>query len=321
MSLDNNRLALGEQSPSRMKVYTQEEILEAIRENDEQKRLDAERLAREGESKPKIPGVKPEEPRVIVPIDITDPENYIILEGRNHGSYFYEDSLIAMHRLGLNPEVDKAGKEMNLSLVNTAKEADGTDYIGNINWFNALSLACRLGRSVPTIRQGIDFKEHLEKGIADTKYKVLNGNGKKLDSKILENVYDEMFKARNPWRGEWLDADFKLQEINGQNVLHMLYGHELKNGVLVPSKTEKLESCLMGEDCYIDPSSFNGQGLPTRKKDNSGFYFWYPRSDNNSVARFDARSVRAFLFCIGDPSNRNTSLGVRFVARKMEGIK
>src|SRR3989344_2640751 len=34
---------------------------------------------------------------LVIPMNISDSENYIFLEGRNHGSYSYDDCFVAMH--------------------------------------------------------------------------------------------------------------------------------------------------------------------------------------------------------------------------------
>ncbi|MGV8152663.1 MAG: hypothetical protein ACP5OG_06275, partial [Candidatus Nanoarchaeia archaeon] len=55
-----------------------------------------------------------ETPSPIIHPNISDLENYIILEGRTHGNFSYEDLLVGMHRLGTNPQVIKAGQELGL---------------------------------------------------------------------------------------------------------------------------------------------------------------------------------------------------------------
>jgi hypothetical protein len=63
------------------------------------------------------------------------------------------------------------------------------------------------------------------------------------------------------------------------------------------------------KDRKVDLSSFNKQGLPTKK--GNSFDYWFPRSDNNSVARFGAISGRAGLVCFRNPSDSVGGLGVR----------
>mgnify|MGYP001578564879 CR=1 FL=1 len=124
-------------------------------------------------------------------------------------------------------------------------------------------------------------------------------------------------QVREPWRAEWLDADFKYLDAKGHQVasdkkgtLSINYKHQLKNGVLVPQYGGSLETCLM-EDRKIGLASMNKQGLPT--KEGNDFDYYSPRKDNNSVARFWASSVRAGLYCYGGPAYSYSSLGVRHV--------
>jgi len=134
---------------------------------------------------------------------------------------------------------------------------------------------------------------------------VHDGKGDRIDSLRVKQILGDITKKVDSYRAEWLDADFKL--INRD--LYMHYDHRIIGGNLKPQKTEKLELCLM-EDCSIDINSANRQGLPIRKA-SSGISYWYPRSDNNSVAWFGADSVGVFLDCDGDPRGSDGGLGVR----------
>ena len=62
------------------------------------------------------------------------------------------------------------------------------------------------------------------------------------------------------------------------------------------------------KDHRVDLASFNKQGLPT--KEGNDFNYWFPRSNNNSVARFGANSDRAGLVCNGYPQFSDSALGV-----------
>ena len=124
------------------------------------------------------------------------------------------------------------------------------------------------------------------------------------DRTEAESILDDILTARNPYRAEWLDADFKV--VN--EIPRINYNHKIVNGILQPQNSEPLESCLM-KDCKVDLASFNRQGLPTKK--GNDLNYWFPRLDNNSVARFVANSGRAGLDCYGDPQNSDSALGVR----------
>ncbi|MDP3765251.1 MAG: hypothetical protein Q8R04_01950 [Nanoarchaeota archaeon] len=123
-----------------------------------------------------------------------------------------------------------------------------------------------------------------------------------------DSILDDILTVRSPSRAEWLDADFKVVNIGGKGVLHINYNHKLVNGILQPQNSEPLEACLM-KNCKVDLASFNKQGLPT--KEGNDFSYWFPRSDNNSVAGFDADSDGACLYCYWNPRDSISALGVR----------
>jgi len=245
-----------------------------------------------------------------IPGNIRSQEEYILLEAKQHGNYSYPDLLVSIHRLGLTNEVEQAAGKLSLKVSNTAQEQDGHQYIGNIQWEPALKLNLLLGNLTLNPRQFIDFKELLEEGIKGKK--VYNGSGMLIDSKVLEGVYDEIFKVRAPWRAEWLDADFNV--IN--QVLHINYNHRIVNSSLQPQNSEPLEACLM-KNCYVDLASANKQGLPIKESKTKEIYYWYPRNDNNSVAWFDADSDWAYLGCIRLPRYSYSELGVRGAKNKV----
>ncbi len=226
-------------------------------------------------------------------------KNYIILPGKRYGTYVYPDLNVAMHRLGYNEELKQVANSLSI-IGNTAKEANGHEYIGNINWEQALKLNLLRNKETFNIRQILDFKTLLEQGI-DKKKKVNDGNDKIINPKILMVVYDEIYGIRYPWRGEWLDNGF--MKVN--DIFCVGYDHKIINGKLFPSRIEPLEECLM-ENCRVDLKSFNKQGLPTKEGDD--FNYWYP--GDNSVAGFDASSDRADLYCGRSPRGSSAARGV-----------
>ena len=133
------------------------------------------------------------------------------------------------------------------------------------------------------------------------------------------DIYKEITEVRNPWRAEWIDADFKTR---GKDLV-INYNHILdSNGNLIPYDSEILEKDTLMKDKelgisledYLD-NSHTKQGLPNKKIKSGNLYYWYPRSDNNSVARFCAGSGGADLDCVRVPSYRYSALGVRAVRR------
>lgn len=253
--------------------------------------------------------------REIPPVtDITNPQDYILLKGRTHGRYSYPDLLVCKYKLGLSPKVETAAKTLSLSVQNTAKETNGREYIGNINWNQGLSLALTLGGQVLPLREFADFLLMLKSG------KASNGKGESIKKQELENLLSEITQVREPWRAEWLDADFKYLDKNGNLVapdkkgnFHIFYNHELKNGILVPKYKEALEPCLM-TNCKIALASMNNRGMPTQE--GNDFNYWAPLNDNNSVAGFGAGSDGADLYCHRYPLDSDSALGVRLVVRK-----
>lgn len=217
-------------------------------------------------------------------------------------------------RLSYSPAVEKVASELGLKLQDTAKDSLGRNYIGKISWFDSLKANLLLGDSTLTLEEFNDFGRLLYKGMHE-KIKVYNVSGKQLDSKFLEQVFYDITQVRNPWRAEWLDADFKVK---GKD-LYINYNHVLgADGNLIPRNSELLNRNTLMQDRtpgislenWLD-SSHTKQGLPSKKVKSGKLSSWYPRSDNNSVAGFNADSDWANLFCSSYPSGRDSGLGVR----------
>ncbi len=162
------------------------------------------------------------------------------------------------------------------------------------NWNQAHQALHNEGLRMLTIREFVDFLSLLK-----------NGNDE------FKGIYNEITEVRKFWRAEWLDADFKV--VN--DLLHINYNHRIVNGSLQPQNSEPLEDCLM-EGCKIDLESFNRQGLPIKK--GNSFFYWFPMSDNNSVAGFFAGSGGTGLFCRGGPRDSGSELGVRRAREKIK---
>ncbi len=246
------------------------------------------------------------EKHAIIPAEFI-PEDFVLLQGRSHGSYSYPDLLVNLYKLGLNKSVETAAKSLGYSITNTAKEKNGRDYIGDINWEQALKLNLSLGGRTLSPRQYVDFLGLLKSGNA------VDGNGRKIPKKKLTELFSEIVEVREPYRAEWLDADFKY--LTGK--LWIYSSHTLDgNGKLIPNYREKLESCLMedatpGIDFDYWLKNATKQGLPPKNNSSGDLYYWCPDKDNNSVARFVADSDGAGLYCDGNPTFTDSSLGVR----------
>ena len=130
-------------------------------------------------------------------------------------------------------------------------------------------------------------------------------------------LYKEITEQRNPWRANWLDADFKV--IN--RVLYINYNHVIDvNGNPVPKNSEPMDKDTLMEnrtpgislDSWLENPT--PQGFPRKTIDKGDLDYWYPKSDNNSVAGFVVYSFWRGLFCGRGPSNGNPALGVFAVA-------
>ena len=166
------------------------------------------------------------------------------------------------------------------------------------DWFKSHKELQSQGLYMPTIPEFIEFLKYVKSNNPD--------------------IYNEITEVRNPWRAEWLDADFKVE--NGK--LHIKYNHQLKDEKLFSQYSEILdENTLMKnktlgislENWINNPTS---QGLPKKDCSKGNLYYWYPRSDDNSVAEFSANSDRTYFNCNRCPSNGNSVLGVRAVRRE-----
>ncbi len=164
------------------------------------------------------------------------------------------------------------------------------------DWYEAHEELHKQDARMLTLKEFADFLLLLKSGNAE------DGLGSKISKSELDNLYLNITEVRNPYRAEWLDANFKV--INGD--LHINYNHRIVNKKLIPKNSEPLETCVM-KNCKVDLSSFNKQGLPTKK--GTDFNYWCPV--NGNVARFVAGAGWAYLYCGGYPDSSDGDLGVR----------
>ena len=88
-------------------------------------------------------------------------------------------------------------------------------------------------------------------------------------------------EIRDPLRGEWLDADFKVKN----NKLYINYAHKLINGNLNPQRSELLEEYLAADkQIDLDNLLINStkHGLPKKNVKAGSLHYWAPDNDNNS---------------------------------------
>ena len=173
------------------------------------------------------------------------------------------------------------------------------------NWNDCQTRLHANGERMPTIPEFTEFLKYLR----------ANSSGVKDASQSeVTTILDDILTVRSPYRAEWLDADFKVYK-NGLNVNYYVF----ENGSIA-QKTEQLEDCLMKDKTPgIDLDSWlnntTKQGLPKANVADGTIWYWFPRSDNNSVAGFIGNAVRAVLICDWYPTDTNPSLGVRAIRR------
>ena len=233
--------------------------------------------------------------------DITDPKDYLLLEGRKHGSYEYSDILVGKSRTHFHK-----------------------------SWIEQHELLHKEQAKMLTPRQFVDFVGVLKSG------KAFDGRGNKVDSKELKSILDEIIMLREPMRAEPLDATFKI--IN--NFWHINYEHRLVDGVLTPKYTMPLADCIMkdilpramefkysgsymdkaiadyimtkkpGKDLDFWLQNANSQGLPQNNNREGELYYMAPKPDG--VVFFVADSGGLILDCHGDSLDANSGKsGVR----------
>ena len=227
--------------------------------------------------------LKPE-PEVQKPASITpataiaDPQSYLILPSRKHGSYEYPDLLVAKERSHLDKTWDQAHQEL-----------------------------AREGAFMLTMRQYVDVLNLLRSGTA------YDGTGKKAPTADLDHMLDEITTVRPPYRAEWLDALFGKQGRLMSKHMYMGY-HKIKSDGTLEQVREPLEECLMsnktpGIDLADWLARATPQGLPPQAVHNGDLYYWYPR--DGTVARFGAYSGWANLDCGRGLQYSDPALGVR----------
>ena len=175
-----------------------------------------------------------------------------------------------------------------------------------LNWNDTHFKLAENGLFMPAPKLFTDYFQSVIRA-EQGKEKLYDGAGNLLKSQEVNEIYKYLTTDYNKGCWTWLDALFK-QESDKWKVIS---NHKVVNNKLVGQPND-LEKCLM-EDCFCD-LDFNKQGLAISKSKSQSYsqsnniYFWHPR--NNAVARFNADSGRAYLYCYGGPDDRDDSLGV-----------
>jgi hypothetical protein len=210
-----------------------------------------------------------------------------------------------IYQIETSVEKAKVLRELGFNLTDLNKSNNNFIYVPSINlyvakertlqganWFEAHKQLQGNGERMLTVPEFVEFLKYVRENNSD--------------------IYEDITAVRSPRRAEWLDADFKVKKRN----LHINYNHVLdSNGNLIPQSSEPLDRNTLMEDRKISLESWlsnpTEQGFPTKKVASGNFYYLYPRSDNNSVARFVAGDDRSGLGCSWGPSGWDADLGVR----------
>jgi hypothetical protein len=124
------------------------------------------------------------------------------LPSGTYGRHDYPDVFISMKRISsqdLKPK--KRGNYSDTGLIQ--ENGNSHRYIGGID-FESMQEITKPGLSLVLARE---LLKQLYAGVTDRRV-VYDGNGKHIDTKILQAVFDDMVKVRAPHRSEWLDTRF-----------------------------------------------------------------------------------------------------------------
>ena len=160
------------------------------------------------------------------------------------------------------------------------------------NWFDTQKALHENGERMPTIPE---FQEYL-----------------KFAKENKKDIYDKITQGR-PSGAEWLDADFKVEGKNSVVYYHVFEGDEIVRKSEVFDKNTLRKDKTPGISLESLLTNSTAQGLPKKSTKDGDLYYWAPMDDNNSVAWFDANSVRAYLGCGRNPSDGGSGLGARAV--------
>jgi len=174
--------------------------------------------------------------------------------------------------------------------------------LGDHDWYDIHIKLHKQNLRMPTIPQFVEFLKYL-----------------RVDP-TAENtsIYNEITERRDPWRAEWLDANFYTKD----DEVWVAYNHTVDSyGDVVPQKNEKLERHLMQDQTGISLEHWlnnpTKQGLPQENSEQGGLWYWHPRE--NRVVKFVASFSGPSLYCYGNSSDSNYNLGVFACAENLGG--
>jgi hypothetical protein len=178
--------------------------------------------------------------------------------------------------------------------------------INGLNYQDAQVKALQDNLNLPTLRTFITQYQNANKAL-NGEAVLYDASGKLIEGEQLRNYASRL--NSDCWT--WLNAGFEAG--SGCLGLDLVTVAGLNKDGSLSTKKVPLEDCLQ-EDCWAEVESANNQGLLTRKSSHQDYeagkvvYFYHPRK--NSVAGFDADSVRAGVGCSGVPRDSYPALGV-----------
>ncbi len=249
-------------------------------------------------------------PPTVTPADIHDPENWMRLEARMHGTNQQPDLYVSMLRLAATPAIVKAAADVGMQVGNTARDLNNNPYIGSINHPQAMQLIKAAGYLPESLRTFVDVLGDINGALVEGK-QIYDARGNPVSATKLQQFWDDVSKVTDPYRAEWLDAVFQKL---GKNARFNIAYHRIQpKGILVPV-TEPL-SPYLAEDKTPGISLENWlrtateHGLPQTATLAGQLWYWCPQP--GAVARFGANSVGALLVCGGSPQDSDPGRGVR----------
>lgn len=186
-----------------------------------------------------------------------------------------------------------------------------TESLKGLDFYDTLEQLKTARFRMPKIKQFVDHYINV-RDCAEGKRSLLDGAGQLLSQNDAKDLWNYLSSGHRRGCYTWLDAIFQSGSDGKLEMITDLTVQNKGQNRTLAGQRIKLDNYLY-EDAYVD-LSFNPQGLPTTKfvkqeyKQGNNIYFYHPRE--NVVARFYANSGRACLYCDGDPSNRNSFLGV-----------
>gem|GEM_PF-3356209 len=245
------------------------------------------------------PSIPSEPTRLVI---LEDRAPYLIIKGDS-----FHPLAVSLHKIGYSPEVHLVVKHLGLKLSNTAKELDGTPYIGNVTWDDAIRLNKSLGNVTLSPYYFFKFYKTLDDA-AEGRIDVLDETNRPVNQGIFIVARDEIVGPTKDFRGEWLYARFSKKG-------NLLY---INHPIIAPAgkikeTTEPLSSDTLMSNRQISLEEFlsnpTSQGMPRKGSSEGDLYYWAP-TDGAVVGLF-AVSGGASLDCSWGPRSSNAAFGVR----------